>query len=390
MSPEQALGKPVDTRTDLFSFGILLYEMCTGRSPFAGDTTGELLISIVQQVQITPAQLNPGVPEGLARIIDRCLEKNRELRYQHASEIRADLERVQRDPAAVVDRPSPFPQEEPPSKTSSGPQTWDQAVPGEAGLAAALAGAPSRAAGYCHRDDCLLPGKHPARSRGFKLYPTHPRWRGKVTGRHGRVEALFGHGISDCTRNRADAGHGRRPGPDAGSGRIYPACWNIARRHRIARYRTPGSGTDRSRQSVAAADAQWHTTPDRQCARHRCSLVSRRRHAGLLQSRRPVSFRQRRERSTEAGFARRIDHHPPILPGWETDSVHLGKKTSALRIAPFGRSLWRGNTFIACFRAGINHPPMQTETGPRMGSFLSLRRMVRYGRSRTRRAFSGR
>jgi serine/threonine protein kinase len=123
MSPEQALGKQVDVRTDVFSFGILLYDMCTGRSPFPGDTTGELLIAIVQQVQITPAQLNPDVPDGLARIIDRCLEKDRELRYQHASEIRADLERVQRDPAAVVDRPSPFPQEKPPSKTSLGPRT---------------------------------------------------------------------------------------------------------------------------------------------------------------------------------------------------------------------------------------------------------------------------
>jgi serine/threonine protein kinase/Tol biopolymer transport system component len=131
MSPEQALGRPVDTRTDLFSFGILLYEMCTSRSPFAGDTSGELLIAIVQQVQITPAQLNPGVPEGLARIIDRCLEKDRELRYQHASEIRADLERVQRDPAAVVDRPSPIPQENPPSKTSWGPRIWDRIFPGE-------------------------------------------------------------------------------------------------------------------------------------------------------------------------------------------------------------------------------------------------------------------
>jgi eukaryotic-like serine/threonine-protein kinase len=69
MSPEQALGRHVDTRTDLFSFGITLYEMCTGRSPFLGDTTGELLIAIVQQVQITPVQLNPDVPDGLARII---------------------------------------------------------------------------------------------------------------------------------------------------------------------------------------------------------------------------------------------------------------------------------------------------------------------------------
>ena len=106
MSPEQALGRPVDTRTDLFSLGIVLYEMCTGCSPFPGDTTGELLIAIVQQVQITPAQLNPDVPDGLARIIDRCLEKDREFRYQHAGEIRADLERLKRDSATVTDAPS--------------------------------------------------------------------------------------------------------------------------------------------------------------------------------------------------------------------------------------------------------------------------------------------
>ena len=106
MSPEQALGKPVDTRSDLFSFGIMLYEMCTGRSPFPGDTTGELLISIVQHVQLTPAQLNPDIPQGLARIIDRCLEKDRDLRYQHASEIRADLKTVQRNPWAEIATPS--------------------------------------------------------------------------------------------------------------------------------------------------------------------------------------------------------------------------------------------------------------------------------------------
>ena len=100
MSPEQALGRTLDARTDLFSFGILLYEMCTGHSPFPGDTTGELLISIVQHVQVTPARLNPDVPEGLARIIDRCLEKDPGLRYQRASEIQGDLKAVQQNPSA--------------------------------------------------------------------------------------------------------------------------------------------------------------------------------------------------------------------------------------------------------------------------------------------------
>ncbi len=113
MSPEQALGRHVDTRTDLFAFGITLYEMCTGRSPFAGDTTGELLISIVQQVQISPAQLNPDVPNGLARIIDRCLEKDRELRYQHAGEIRTELKGLQRNSAEVIEAPTQEGQKEP-------------------------------------------------------------------------------------------------------------------------------------------------------------------------------------------------------------------------------------------------------------------------------------
>jgi serine/threonine protein kinase/Tol biopolymer transport system component len=130
MSPEQALGKPVDTRTDLFSFGILLYEMCTGCSPFRGDTTGELLIAIVQQVQVTPAQLNPDVPVGLARIIDRCLQKDRELRYQHAGEIRADLKRLQRTSAEVIGAPYPGRQIEPSANASSEVRTFEVAARG--------------------------------------------------------------------------------------------------------------------------------------------------------------------------------------------------------------------------------------------------------------------
>jgi serine/threonine protein kinase/Tol biopolymer transport system component len=132
MSPEQALGRQVDTRTDLFSFGITLYEMCTGRSPFAGDTTGELLISIVQQVQIAPVQLNAAVPQGLERIIDQCLEKNRDLRYQHAGEIRADLARLQRNSGEVIDAPSGGRQIEPSAHPSSEVWTFEDAAHGGA------------------------------------------------------------------------------------------------------------------------------------------------------------------------------------------------------------------------------------------------------------------
>jgi serine/threonine protein kinase/Tfp pilus assembly protein PilF len=96
MSPEQALGKPLNPRTDLFSFGIVLYEMATGRAPFHGDTTGLLLLSIVQEIPEPPRQINPNLPEGLQQIIDKCLHKDRDRRYQTASDIWKDLEQLQR------------------------------------------------------------------------------------------------------------------------------------------------------------------------------------------------------------------------------------------------------------------------------------------------------
>jgi eukaryotic-like serine/threonine-protein kinase len=133
MSPEQALGRPVDARTDIFSFGILLYEMCTGRSPFPGDTTGELLISIVQQAPVTPEELNPEIPDGLVRIIDKCLQKDRELRFQHAAEIGAELKRLQRNSAEIIDAPSANGPRESSARSPSGVRRLEGSSPGAKG-----------------------------------------------------------------------------------------------------------------------------------------------------------------------------------------------------------------------------------------------------------------
>ncbi len=97
MSPEQVRARPLDSRTDLFSFGVVLYEMSTGQTPFHGESSGVIFHEILDRIPVAPVRLNPSLPQKLEDIINRALEKDRNLRFQHASDMRAELQRLKRD-----------------------------------------------------------------------------------------------------------------------------------------------------------------------------------------------------------------------------------------------------------------------------------------------------
>ena len=97
MSPEQVQAKELDGRTDLFSFGIVLYQMATGKLPFQGASSGLITEAILNRDPVAPMRLNPDIPPSLQEVIHRALEKDRNLRYQHAADMRAELQRLKRD-----------------------------------------------------------------------------------------------------------------------------------------------------------------------------------------------------------------------------------------------------------------------------------------------------